>query len=580
MGLDAHGAYDELIRQARELGVLASCSALLEWDEQTYMPRGGASHRGDQMALLAGLHHERATDPRLGELLALVEGSNLVADRDTPPAVNIRELRRDYDRRTKLPRQLVEALAQTTALAQQEWIIARREACFARFRPWLDQIIQLKRQEAECLMKATPDSQGPVAVSSKQNPDTEAKIAKAKVSASLVYDPLLDHYEPGATSTNLVVLFQALREELVPLVDAISEASRKQASDEGGSRSGGVVDGGAILKRVFPLDRQRVFGETVAAAIGFDFERGRLDVAAHPFCTGIGPGDTRITNRYDEHQFSDAFFGILHEAGHGLYEQGLPSEHFGTPIGEAVSLGVHESQSRLWENAVGRSRPFWTYWFPLARRMFHQALHDVTLDQFLAAINHVEPSPIRVQADEVTYNLHIIIRFELEQALLAGDLSTADLPAAWNQKYREALGIVPKTDAEGCLQDIHWSAGLFGYFPTYTLGNLYAAQLFVKARRGPRRTGYGLRPGRFRRVVVLVTRQGPSSRSSVSTRITHRARHWHKTRPSPPDYRVAAQIRGIVRALTHPMLVLSMPVLSLAHNGDASVRKSPRLIQI
>ena len=243
-----------------------------------------------------------------------------------------------------------------------------------------------------------------------------------------------------------------------------------------------ACDGTAILERSYPPDRQKVFGEAIAAAVGFDFERGRLDVTAHPFCSGIGPGDVRITTRYDERQFGDAFFGILHEVGHGLYEQGLPAEHFGTPMGEAVSLGVHESQSRLWENAVGRSRAFWAYWFPLARRIFHEALHDVTLDQFLAAVNHVEPGPIRIQADEVTYNLHIIVRFELEQALLTGDLPTADLPAAWNQKYRELLGLTPANDAQGCLQDIHWSAGLVGYFPTYTLGNIYAAQLFAKAR--------------------------------------------------------------------------------------------------
>ena len=207
-------------------------------------------------------------------------------------------------------------------------------------------------------------------------------------------------------------------------------------------------------------------------------------MTAHPFCTGIGPGDTRITTRYDERQFSDAFFGVLHEVGHALYEQGLPAEHFGTPMGESVSLGVHESQSRLWENAVGRSRSFWMYWFPMARRVFHQALHDVTLDQFLAAVNHVAPSLIRVQADEVTYNLHIIIRFELEQALLADDLPISAAARRLEPEVpRGTWESRPRTDAEGCLQDIHWSAGLLGYFPTYTLGNVYAAQLFARARR-------------------------------------------------------------------------------------------------
>src|SRR5271166_1262159 len=460
MSEDVHGAYEQLIRQARELAILSSCSALLHWDEQTYMPRGGSAHRGEQMAHLAGLHHERATDPRFGELLSVVGGSDLVADPESPPAINVRELRRNYERKTRLPRDLVEALARTTSLAQQEWIAARSESCFERFRPWLEKVIQLKRQEAACLRE----------------------VADSGVTGAALYDALLDEYEPGARSAELAVLFQALREELVPLMQTISEASARRSRDGQDSQGGAGAQGDAILRRSYPLDRQRVFGETVAAALGFDFERGRLDVTAHPFCTGIGPGDTRITTRYDQHQFGDAFFGVLHEVGHGLYEQGLPAEHFGTPLGEAASLGVHESQSRLWENAVGRGRPFWSYWFPVARRVFYEALRDVSLDAFLAAVNHVTPSLIRVQADEVTYNLHIIIRFELEQALLTGDLSVGDLPSAWNQKYGETLGIAPGSDGVGCLQDIHWSAGLVGYFPTYTLGNIYAAQLFARAK--------------------------------------------------------------------------------------------------
>jgi carboxypeptidase Taq len=443
--MDSQAAYDELIGRAREQAMLASCSAVLGWDEQTYMPTAGATHRGNQMALLAGLHHERATDPRVGELLAIVAGSSLAAEAGSAVAANVRELGRSYNRRVRLPRALVEELARTTSMAQSQWVAARAANDFGRFRPWLEKIVQLKKDESACL------SSGPGAV---------------------VYDPLLDDYEPGATTAELAIVFESLRRELVPLVAAISEAVKRRPAGPGP----------AILARLYPRERQKVFGEAVAAAVGFDFERGRLDVAAHPFCTGIGPGDCRITTRFDERQFSDAFFGILHEVGHGLYEQGLDPSHHGTPMGEAVSLGVHESQSRLWENAVGRGRAFWIYWFPMARRIFHEALHDVTLDAFHAAVNQVAPSLIRVQADEATYNLHIIIRFELEQDLLNGALAVADLPAAWNQKYRETLGVTPTTDAEGCLQDIHWSAGLFGYFPTYTLGNLYAAQLFARAQ--------------------------------------------------------------------------------------------------
>jgi carboxypeptidase Taq len=480
--MNSHEAYAELVRRAREYAVLGSCSSLLGWDEHTFMPAGAAAHRSAQMGLLAGIHHERGTDPRIGELLAILETSDLIAEPGSPAAVNTREIRRAYDRRVCLPRSLVEELARTTSLAQPEWVAARSASDFARFRPWLEKIIQLKRDESACLDRQPADDGQQAAHSS-----TDARQPMTRPTGkSSVYDPLLDEYEPGATSALLAVVFQAVRQELVLLAGKIAEACRRRGQPPGAARSrssdlsssGGV----AILNRFYPRQRQQVFGEAAAAAAGFDFERGRLDVTAHPFCSGIGPGDCRITTRYDEHNFSDAFFGILHEVGHGLYEQGLDPDHYGTPMGEAVSLGIHESQSRLWENAVARSRPFWSYWFPIARRIFHEALADVTLDEFHAAVNHVTTSLIRVQADEITYNLHIIVRFELEQALLSGDLPIAELPAAWNQKYEETLDLKPGNDAEGCLQDIHWSAGLIGYFPTYTLGNLYAAQLFAQAQ--------------------------------------------------------------------------------------------------
>ena len=479
--MDPHIAYNELIRHSRELTTLGSCSALLGWDEQTYMPVAGAAHRGGQMALLAGIHHERATDPKVGELLAIVEGSSLIADPGSPAAVNVRELRRSYDRRIRMPQALVEELARTTSLAQPEWVAARSASDFPRFHPWLEKIVQLKRHESACLSKQ-PAQDGQQARG--EFVSSPAPSLRQSVPPS-AYDPLLDDYEPGAKSAELAIVFQALRRELVPLVATITDACRRKRSappTHGGSDTLPASGGATILNRFYPRQRQQVFGEAVAAAVGFDFQRGRLDVTAHPFCSGIGPGDCRITTRFDERNFSDAFFGILHEVGHGLYEQGLDHDHYGTPMGEAVSLGVHESQSRLWENAVARNRAFWNYWFPMARRIFHEALADVSLDAFHAAVNHVAPSLIRVQADEATYNLHIIVRFELEQALLSGDLAVADLPAAWNQKYEETLGVRPRNDAEGCLQDIHWSAGLIGYFPTYTLGNLYAAQLFAQAQ--------------------------------------------------------------------------------------------------
>jgi carboxypeptidase Taq len=435
----AEVAYAELVRRTREEALLASCAELLAWDEDTHMPPAGVEHRAAQLALLAGLVHERATDPRLGDLLAEVEGSALVADPESAEAVNVREVRRAYDRQTRLPRELVEELARTTSLAEQVWAEARRAADFRRFRPWLEKIIRLKRREAASLA-LTPDP----------------------------YDALLDGYEPGARADDLAMLFDALRRELVPLANAFAHAPRRPDT--------------AVLRRAYPVGRQRAFGEAVAAAVGFDFRRGRLDTTTHPFFSPLGPGDCRITTRFAEHDFSGGLFAILHEVGHGLYEQGLPAEHHGTPLGEVSSLGLHESQARLWENAVGHSRAFWQHFFPAARAAFPEVLADVPLDDFHFAVNAVEPSLVRVGADEVTYNIHVLIRFGLERALLAGDLSAADLPGAWAEAYRHHLGVAPRDDAEGCLQDGHWAAGMFGYFPTYTLGNVFAAQLFARAR--------------------------------------------------------------------------------------------------
>ncbi len=432
-------AYGQLIHWSQQATLLGSCAELLGWDEETFMPRGGVAHRARQMALLAGLCHERLTDQRLGELLQQVEGSALVADTASPVAVNLRLLRRLHDRARKLPRALVEEMAQVTSLAQQEWVVARRRADFARFLPWLKRIVKLKRREAE-----------------------------AHGWTTVAYDALLEDYEPGARASALTEMFKALREALSPLLAAIVGARRQP--DVG------------ILQRRYPLQRQRSFAHKVAEAVGFDFTRGRLDSTNHPFFTSVGPGDCRITTRYTMDRFGEAFFATLHEVGHGLYEQGLPAEHYGTPMGEAPSLGLHESQARLWENAVGRSLGFWRHFFPLAQQAFPAALRDVPLDAFHFAVHRVAPSLNRVNADEVTYNLHIGIRFELEQALVNGDLKPAGLPAAWNEAYRRDLGTVPPDDGEGCLQDGHWAGGLFGYFPTYTIGNLFAAQLMARIR--------------------------------------------------------------------------------------------------
>ncbi|MDZ7618810.1 MAG: carboxypeptidase M32, partial [Patescibacteria group bacterium] len=350
----------------------------------------------------------------------------------------VRLLRRDRDKAVKLPTSLVEELSRTAVLGQQAWEAARRDSDFAAFLPMLEKTIELKRRQADALgFLDTP------------------------------YDALLDEFEPEQCTAGIVGVLEELRRNLVPLVSELAGAARQP------DRS--------ILTRRVPVQVQEAFGREAAAAIGFDFARGRLDVTAHPFCTSLGPNDTRITTRYQEDFFPAAFFGILHEAGHGIYEQGLPVEHWGLPLGEAVSLGIHESQSRLWENMVGRSRAFWECFFPRAKQHFGQALDGVSLDAFHFAINEVRPSLIRVEADEATYNLHILIRFELEKSLLDGSLLAADLPLAWNERYREYLGVSPESDAMGVLQDVHWSAGLLGYFPTYSLGNLCAAQFLEEA---------------------------------------------------------------------------------------------------
>jgi carboxypeptidase Taq len=433
-------AYEKLISEQKRVALLESCGSVLGWDRETYMPRGGSEHRANQLSLLAGLSHQWATSPQIGELLGELEGADLGADNDVM-AVNVREARRKFDRATKMPQKLVEEISRVTSLAQQAWIDARQESDFTKFQPWLEQIVSLKREEAQAVGYGD----------------------------GIPYDALLDEFEPGTTSAEVTAAFTPLREELVKLVSGI--------------RDSGVKPPHEILTRTYPPAAQAKFGTRVAAAIGFDFDRGRLDVTTHPFCSGFGPGDCRLTTRYDEHHFPGAFFGTMHEAGHGIYEQGLDRDAFGTAMGHSTSLGIHESQSRMWENFVGRGQAFWDHFYSDAQSTFPDALGSTSIADFYAAINDVRPSMIRVEADEVTYNLHIMLRFEIEQPLIAGDLQPADLPGVWNEKFEQFFGIVPQNDSEGCMQDVHWSAGLIGYFPTYALGNMYAAHFFNAAER-------------------------------------------------------------------------------------------------
>ena len=435
---NAESAYRELIGLLREVAVFGSIGSLLGWDERVQMPAKGAEHRSNQSSLLARKVHEQFTSPRIDELLRIVESGDLSGDGDV--GANIREIRRQYDRATKLPGSLVEEMAKTEVLAQNAWGEARAKNNFPGFKPWLEKWLDLKKQQANCYGFS-----------------------------GHIYNALLEDFEPGETAENLSVVFESLRGPLVELIGKIVSSGRKAPLE--------------ILERNFPAAGQAKLAREAAAAVGFDFAAGRLDVSLHPFCCGVGPGDTRMTTRYDEKYFGDAFFGVLHETGHGLYDQGLPAEHFGSPMGEAISLGIHESQSRMWENLVGRSRAFWKFFMPKAREIFPEQLKDVSEDQWYFAVNDVRPSLIRTESDEATYNLHILLRFELEKAMLTGDLNVADLPGAWNEKMQKYLGVDVPDDARGCLQDIHWSGGALGYFPTYTLGNLYAAQFFEQATK-------------------------------------------------------------------------------------------------
>lgn len=435
-------AYESLLRDLRETAVIASAGAVISWDQETQLPPRGSALRAEQLAALSGIVHERRTRPQVGEWLAAAEADGeLTADPEI--AANLREIRRDLDRARKLPPTLVRELAQTAALAQRAWRDAREGSDFARFAPWLTRNLELARAKAECYRPGEPEAG---------------------------YDALMDEYEPDATAEPLERIFGALRERLTPLIAEITAV---------GPPPEGPLDGLRI-----PVARQIDFNRLVTARIGFDLDAGRLDVSTHPFCEGIGPGDTRLTTRFREESFLDALSSTMHEAGHGLYEQGLPKDtRHGEPLGEATSLGIHESQSRLWENLVGRSRAFWVWALPEARRTLESDLGGATVDDLFRAANRVKPGLIRVESDEATYNLHVMLRFDLERALLGGDLSVADLPGAWNERIRSDLGLDVPDDRRGCLQDIHWSMGAIGYFPTYTLGNLYAAQLWEAIQR-------------------------------------------------------------------------------------------------
>ncbi len=436
-------AVERLKEISREVKLLEHTAALLSWDQETYMPELAVEERSEQLSLLEGLVHERITSPETAEQLDRAGSSDERPEGDPGlPGLDrafLRQMHRLWRKRTKLPKDLVTRLAKQASVSQSVWIQARKESDFSRFAPQLGRLLDLVLEKASLLgFEGHP------------------------------YDPLLDEYEPWMTTARVASLFDRMEPRLRELLGRIS--SRPQPED-------------SFLLTEYPVDLQERFGKQVLADMGYDFRRGRLDVSAHPFTTTLGRDDVRLTTRYNPRYFKTSIFGTIHEGGHGLYELGFDPALGGTILADAASLGIHESQSRLWENMIGRSRPFWDHYLPPLRELFPVQLDGVTLDRFYRAVNRVEPSLIRVEADEVTYSLHIILRFRLEVALLSKDLRVEDLPAAWNEQSERLLGIRPDSDAAGVLQDVHWSLGLFGYFPTYALGNLYAAQ-FLETMRG------------------------------------------------------------------------------------------------
>ena len=424
---------------SRELTALKSAAGLLGWDQETFMPPKGGDARAESQAVLGTLLHQKQTAESLKDLVEAAESREL-SSRD---AAMVREMRRDAELARKIPEDLATELARTTSLSQQAWAKARAAGSAEDFFPWLRKMVELKRREAEYLgYVETP------------------------------YDALLDQFEPGSRASVIRPVLEKLRDGLVPLLARILE-----------KRATMPIQKLSWAGRHIPLDQQKAFNERLLRDMGFDLEAGRLDASAHPFTQGMAPGDVRLTTRYREDDWLNAVFSTLHEGGHGLYEQGLPETEWGNPLGEAASLSIHESQSRFWENRVGRSRAYWERYLPVAQEYFGSALAGAAVEEVLREVNAVTPSFIRVEADEATYNLHILLRFQLEEALFSGALEVEGLSEAWDNGMEKMLGIRPPDAAHGFLQDVHWSCGLFGYFPTYTMGNLYAAQLAVAFER-------------------------------------------------------------------------------------------------
>jgi carboxypeptidase Taq len=426
----------ELKRRLAEVSDLVKARSLLFWDQRTMMPPEGAAVRAEQLGTLSKLAHDRFTSDEIGALLDDLADYEKGLPYESDEASLIRVARRDYDRERRVPAELRRDLTHAAAAGYPAWVDARARSDYASFLPYLERNVELRRRYAECFDVDEP------------------------------YDALLDEYEPGMKTAEVREVFDVLKPELIGLVHAVAD------------HQNGVDN--SFLRGSFPADRQRRLSLAVLEALGFEHDSWRLDETQHPFASGMATGDIRITTRFKEHDVSDALFTTMHEFGHGIYERSIDPALERTPLCRGVSMALHESQSRLWENLVGRSRPFWSFFYPTFQSIFPE-FAEVEEGAFYRAVNKVEPAHIRVEADEVTYSLHIILRFELEQELLSGELDLRELPAAWNSRMQEYLGVTVTDDAQGVLQDTHWSGASLGYFPTYALGNVISLQIWEQA---------------------------------------------------------------------------------------------------
>lgn len=432
--------FNGIEQQSRQTAVLEGIQSLLGWDQETFMPNGASPIRAEQMAAMAEIIHKMKISKKFGTALSsLIDLKNgqipLKKKLKEGQIASLKKWRKDYLRETALPASFVKQFVEHTSKSMVVWREAKNHNDFKSFAPWLQKTIDLSRKKADLF-------------GYKDHP----------------YDALVDLYEEGMTTKEITSLFDPLRKSITELLKKIR--TYKQVDD-------------SFLHGQFPKDKQLNFSHLILKDMGYDLNFGRLDLSTHPFSTAFHPTDSRITTRIHPKSLKSCIFAVLHEGGHALYEMGLPAEYFGTPLGTAISLGIHESQSRWWETRIGQSKPFWKHYLPLLKKEFGGKLEKVDLEEFYKAVNKVQPSFIRVEADEVTYPLHVVLRFEIEKELIEGNLKVKEIPEAWNAKMKEYLGITPKTDTDGCLQDVHWSMGGFGYFSTYTLGNLFAAQFFT-----------------------------------------------------------------------------------------------------